>query len=569
MRFRTALSILAALLAGGSSIAAAATAAPAPPAQSVDAVFAEVAKPGSPGCSLAVIRDGSIVYEKGYGLASVEHGVPIDPRLTVFDIGSTSKQFTAASILLLAHEGKLSLDDDIHKFLPELPDYGTPVTVRHLLHHTSGMRDYINLMALGGLNFEDYTTDEDALAAIVRQKTLDFPPGSEHSYSNSGYFLLSQIVKRVSGKTLREFAQERIFTPLGMSDTRILDDHSAIIPHRATGYGPHPAGGFGVQMSNWEQTGDGAVQTTVEDLAKWDKNFYDPKVGGPWLIEQLQTTGKLNDGEAITYARGLMVDTYRGLRRVAHGGSWAGYRAELVRFPDQKFSVITLCNLATANPSLLARNVADLYLADVLEPDPMTAASAPVAEKSPAPTAPVDGARYAGLYWSPGVGIRRIVPRDGKLFYSRGPDSESELAPLGGDRFHMLGVPGTAEVSFSPAAAGATRRMQVAPGGAKPIVFEEVQPVVLKPAELTAYAGTYTSVELDTTWTLKVEDGRLTLRGKRGPSLPLEPAFTDAFDGPAGMLRFQSGGEKGGKEITGFVVGAGRARDLKFTKTSQ
>jgi CubicO group peptidase (beta-lactamase class C family) len=564
MRYRPGFAILSSIVLGASVLSGgpASAADPKDLAQSVDAVFADFAKPGSPGCSLGVVRDGRIVYEKGYGLANVEHGVPIVPRQTVFDIGSTSKQFTAASILLLAQEGKLSLDDDVHKVLPELPDYGTPVTLRHLLHHTSGVRDYINVMAMGGINFEDYTTDDDALAAIVRQKNLDFPPGSEHSYSNSGYFLLSLIVERVSGKTLREFAQERIFAPLGMSNTRFLDDHTAIIPHRASSYGPHPAGGFGIETANWEQTGDGAVQTTVEDLAKWDQNFYTPKVGGPWLIEQLQTTGQLNDGEKIGYARGLGVDEYRGLRRVAHGGGWAGFRAEMARFPDQKFSVITLCNLGTVNPSALAQQVADLYLADRLGP-----ASETVAAVSQAPAGrAVDGARYAGLYWSPATGmVRRIHARDGKLLYSRGQDSESGLVLSGEDRFQMLAVPVATEVSFVPAASGAPRRMMVTTGGGKPMVFEEVQPVSLKPEDLGAYAGTYTSDELDTTWTLAVENGQLTLRPKRGPAMPLEPSFADAFGSPAGLMRFQRDGEK---KITGFVVGAGRARNLKFTKTA-
>jgi CubicO group peptidase (beta-lactamase class C family) len=568
MRSRTGRFVVASLLSGALALSsgplrAAAPASPDALAPRVDAVFAEYAKPGSPGCSLAVVRDGGIVYEKGYGLASVEHAVPIDPRQTVFDIGSTSKQFTAASVLLLAHEGKLSLDDDVHKTLPELPAYGTPVTIRHLLHHTSGVRDYINLMAMGGINFEDYTTDDDALAAIVRQKTLDFPPGSEHSYSNSGYFLLSQIVKRVSGKTLREFAQERIFTPLGMRNTCILDDHKAIIPHRATGYAPNPTGGFGVEMSNWEQTGDGAVQTTVEDLAKWDHNFYDPKVGGPWLVEQLQTTGTLNDGEKIDYARGLMVDTYHGLRRVSHGGSWAGYRAQLVRFPDQRLSVITLCNLGSTDPTGLSLQVADLYLAGTLAPQAASAGSAiPAASPDTAAAVP-DVARYAGLYWNAATGVRRLVARDGKLLYSRRQDNESELAPLGGDRFLMLGVPDRIEVAFLPAAPGRPRSLRVSVGGGKPLLFEEVQPASLEPADLASYAGTYTSAELATTWVLAVEGDRLTLRPKRGPAMPLEPSFVDAFSSPAGLLRFQRDGEK---SVTGFVVGAGRARNLGFTK---
>lgn len=564
MRSGPGLAILSSLVLGASVLSGgpASAADPQDLAASVDAVFAEYAKPGSPGCSLAVVSDGRIVYEKGYGLANVEHGVPIVPRQTVFDIGSTSKQFTAASILLLAQEGKLSLDDDVRKTLPELPDYGTPVTIRHLLHHTSGLRDYINVMVMGSINFEDHTTADDALAAIVRQKTLDFPPGSEHSYSNSGYFLLSLIVERVSGKSLREFAQERIFAPLGMSNTRFLDDHTAVIPHRASSYAPHPAGGFGIQAANWEQTGDGAVQTTAEDLAKWDQNFYDPKVGGPWLIEQLQTTGQLNDGEKIGYARGLGVDEYRGLRRVAHGGGWAGFRAEMVRFPDQKFSVITLCNLGSVNPSALAQQVSDLYLAGKLGPAPETVAAA--AQASAGGTArPVDGSRYTGLYWSPATGmVRRILARDGKLLYSRRQDSESELASSGEDRFQMLGVPAATEVSFAPAASGAPRRMMVSSAGGKPMVFEEVQPVSLKPEELAAYAGTYTSEELDTTWTLAVENGQLTLRAKRRPAMPLEPSFADAFGSPAGLMRFQRDGGK----VTGFIVGAGRARDLRFTK---
>jgi CubicO group peptidase (beta-lactamase class C family) len=559
MRSRIRRFVLFLFLTGAMLVGGPAKAADAPNlASRVDAIFADYAKPGSPGCALAVVQDGRIVHEKGYGLASVEHGVPITPK-TVFDIGSTSKQITAASILLLVQDGKLSLDDDVHKLVPELPDYGAPVTIRHLLHHTSGLRDYINVMALGGINFEDWTNDDDALAALVRQKTLDFRPGEEHSYSNSGYFLLSVIVKRASGKSLREYAQERIFTPLAMTSTRFLDDHTEIIPGRATAYGPKPGGGFRVEMSNWEQTGDGSVQTTVEDLAKWDQNFYTPKVGGPWLIEQLQTTGTLNNGEKITYARGLAVDEYRSLRRVQHGGGWAGYRAQLTRFPDEKVSVITLCNLGSTNPTALSLQVADLYLAEKLRP----AEAAAVAPSAPGVAGPVDPARYAGLYWSPASDlVRRIYGKQGKLFYSRTPDNESELAPLGDDRFEMLGVPpgNRTEVSFP---SGTPRRMHLSTNGEKPMIFEEVQPVEPKGEELADYAGTYSSAELDTTWTVAVESGGLVARGKRGPAIPLAPAFGDAFNSPAGLLRFTRDGQK---KVNGFLIGAGRARNLRFEK---
>ena len=539
------------------STAPALAASPSP--ESVDQVFSEYGKDG-PGCALAVVKDGSIVHSKGYGLANVEHGVPITPQ-TVFDIGSTSKQITAASILLLAQDGKLSLDDDIRKHIPEMPDYGTPVTLRHLLHHTAGLRDYIELLRLGEISFEDVATDDDGLVALSRQKSLDFKPGSEHSYSNSGYFLLSLVVKRVSGKTLRDFAQERIFTPLGMTSTQILDDHTLVIPRRAASYAPRRDGGFRIVTANWEQTGDGAVQTTVEDLAKWDRNFYDPKVGGPGLVEQLQVKGVLNDGTTIPYARGLIVNEHRGLRRVLHGGGWAGYLAEMIRFPDERLSVITLCNRQDVNPTGLAMQVAELYLADRMKP--VAEAPAPKAA-APAAQPAADASRHAGLFWNPVTGmIRRIEARDGKLFYQRGPGNESELAPLGGSRFSMTGAPMETVVAF--ASSGGAREMRVETAGEKPIVFQGVEPFAPATTDLAAFAGTFYSEELDMTFKLTVEDGRLVLRTRRQHEpVPLEPVFADAFRFPGGgpLLRFT----RSGKDVTGFSTGNARARNLGFTR---
>jgi CubicO group peptidase (beta-lactamase class C family) len=336
-------------------------------ASRIDAIFADYAKPGSPGCALALYERGRVLYQKGYGLASIEHGVAIDPRQTVFDIGSTSKQFTAASILLLAQDGKLALEDSVRTYVPELPGYFDQVTLDHLLHHTGGVRDYIALLLLGGINFQDHATDADALRAIARQHALDFVPGSEHSYSNSGYFLLALVVKKVSGKTLREFARERIFAPLDMDQTQFLDDHTRVIAHRATSYEQGPEGSWVLSVSAWEQIGDGQVQTTLADLARWDANFHQPKVGGAALIERLQQVGTLSDGQSITYARGLIVDEYRGLRAVSHGGSWTGFRSELLRFPEVGVTVAVLCNVGSSEPWALARAVADVVLQDRLQ----------------------------------------------------------------------------------------------------------------------------------------------------------------------------------------------------------
>jgi CubicO group peptidase (beta-lactamase class C family) len=341
----------------------------------IDSVFATYDHTDFPGCALAVYQNGRIVYSRGYGMADLEHAIAISPT-SVFDIGSTSKQFTASAIVLLAIDGKLSIDDDVRKYLPELPQYQRPITIRMLLNHTSGLRDYLTLMSLRGTNFDGVTNDRDALDLIVRQHAVNFEPGSEWLYSNSGFFLLSQIVKRVSGQTLASFAQQRIFAPLGMSHTHFHDDHTLIVPGRAIGYAPHHGGGFEIAMSGFEQTGDGAVMTTVQDLLKWDENFYTPTVGGERLLRELQTQGTLNSGKTLDYALGLFIGQYRGLRRVTHGGAWAGYRAELARFPTAHTSVACLCNLATARPSVLAERVSDIILGDKLGPAAPKAANA-------------------------------------------------------------------------------------------------------------------------------------------------------------------------------------------------
>ena len=334
----------------------------------VDEVFADLTKAGSPGCALGVYRDGKMVYAKGYGLANLEENAVITPH-SVFDIGSTSKQFTAASILLLEKQGKLTVNDDVRKYIPELTNYGQKITILHLLNHTSGLRDYLTLMELAGINTDSVTTDEDALQMIFRQKELNFAPGTEWLYSNTGFFLLSVVVKRVSGKTLREFAAENIFTPLEMTHSQYRDDHTSLIPTRALAYeAKENGGGYSLDVSYFEQTGDGAVHTSVEDLLRWDENFYSGQIGGKEFLAEIQEQGMLNGGKVLDYAKGLRVAEYRGLRTVSHGGSWGGYRAELLRFPEQHFSVACLCNLGNAGSTTRAHRVADIYLASLMRP---------------------------------------------------------------------------------------------------------------------------------------------------------------------------------------------------------
>jgi len=411
----------------------------------VDAIFAQWDRTDSPGCALGVYRSGRIEYARGYGMANLELGVALSPQ-SVFDIGSTSKQFTAMSIMLLARDGKLSLDDDIRKYIPELPDYGKTITIRHLLTHTSGIRDYLTLWALAGVDDADLTTDQDALDLLSRQRELNFAPGDQWLYSNSGFFLASIIVKRVSGKTLARFAAARIFAPLGMAHTRFNDDHMSVIANRATGYAPRDSGGgWATAMSNFEQTGDGAVQTSIEDMQRWDENFYTGTVGGAETLSQMQKTATLNDGRKQTYALGLMVDQYRGLHTVSHGGAWAGYRAELLRFPEQHLSVACLCNLARINPSQLARRVAAVYLGDKMTPaaeaNVVAAGRAPGQSAGSWQPAASELARYAGRYESPELETSyQFTVDNGRLMLHRRRSAPVALTPTTTDTFTAEGI---------------------------------------------------------------------------------------------------------------------------------
>lgn len=368
--------VLTALLATGLPVAASVQT-PTPPALAgqVDEIFSAFT-PDTPGCAVAVYQDGRTILAKGYGSANLEYGVPITPT-TPFIVGSVSKQFTAAAIALLVEEKRIALTDDVRKYVPELADYGTPITIDHLVHHTSGLRDWWELVALAGLRFDDTYAVTDVLDMTARQRGLNFKPGDQYLYSNTGYIVLGIVVQRVTGKSLREFAAERIFGPLEMANSHYQDNHTQPVRGRAYAYSPPEGGRYAINVWNNDLVGQGGVMTTVVDLAKWDDNFSTGRVGGQGFLKRQLERGKLNDGTTLSYAFGVEVGTYRGLDLVEHAGSTGGYRAVLNRFPTQKTTIAVLCNVSNAEPMTLAHRVADQLLrAAFTAPPPSTAAVA-------------------------------------------------------------------------------------------------------------------------------------------------------------------------------------------------
>ncbi len=419
-------------------------------AAKVDEIFAPWDRAGSPGCAVAVIKDNVTVYSRGYGTASIELGAPITPT-TVFYLASVSKQFTATAVALLEEQGKLSFDDDVRRYVPELPAYDRPITIHHLLHHTSGIRDFLELWGLTGEDGENLLTEQRTLDLIGAQKELNFSPGERYEYCNSGYFLLGLIVKRVTGQSLREFAAVNIFGRLHMTHTLFNDSFSEIVHDRATGYRLSRGSGFSTVRTRYP-VGSGGVLSSVEDLAIWDHNFYDNKLGqgGSALINKLQTRGKLNSGSEISYACGLQVLNYRGVPMVEHDGANAGFRTELMRFPDQHLSIIVLSNSGAANPKELAQKIADYCLGDRLtaelggmdEKKSVSATNKPPETVSALP--PSSFADYDGTYYSPELGVSyTILPGEREFIVQIGSVSSFRIFRFSGELFGVKNRPST------------------------------------------------------------------------------------------------------------------------------
>ena len=403
--------------------------------QAVDALFDQFTDQ-TPGCAVGVDYQGTVLHRAGYGMADIEQALPITPA-SVFYTGSVSKQVVAMSAMILVDQGKLDLDAPVGSYLPQLPEYADDITTRQLLYHTSGIRDFFVLLRLAGRFDEVVITEAMIMDILARQAGLNFTPGLQYAYSNSAYFLISQIVSSVTGRNLDSFAQENIFEPLAMNDTLFQHDHKSPIADMAHGHTPNPDGGYVRADVTLDVVGSGGMYSNIDDLIRWDRNFYENKLpGGQMLIEQMQTTGRLNAGAATDYGFGLKLKPYRGLKQISHSGSLAGYRARLQRFPAHRFTVAILCNSSAAKPTKLANQITDIYLANFLAP-----ASAKKKQQARQRSHPALGAlklaEYTGQFYSAEVDNVLTIELGQESLWVRGIDGDGDhhLSPVSGDVF--------------------------------------------------------------------------------------------------------------------------------------
>jgi CubicO group peptidase (beta-lactamase class C family) len=382
----------------------------------VDKIFMKEIKADSPGAAVAIVKDHSIIYKNGYGLACMDYDIPITPS-TIFHVASVSKQFTAFSVAMIADQGEISLNDDIRKYLHEVPDFGKTITIRHLIHHTSGLRDQWELLMLAGWLIDDVITQEHILKLVSNQRELNFTPGDKYLYCNTGYTLLAEIVSRVSGKSFVDYTSENIFKPLCMNNTHFHDDYEMIVKNMAYSYYYDNNGILKKSILTFANVGATSLFTTVEDLAKWMDNYDKKSVGGESVINQMMQKGKLNNGEEINYAFALKIAEYRGLKTFGHDGMDAGYRTCFVCFPEQKFGIIILCNLGSLSPYNLAMQIADIYLADQLTPiEIKNNIEAQKTEEVKSDEPIIDFNEYLGDYYSDELGtVYTMIFKDNHL----------------------------------------------------------------------------------------------------------------------------------------------------------
>ncbi len=521
----------------------------------VDDLFKQVNNQSTPGASIAIVKNGKIIYKKGYGLGNLEYKQPLTSS-SIFHIASESKQFTAFCIVLLAKEGKLHLDDDIRKYLPYVPQFRNAITIRSLIHHTSGLRDQYQLLQLVGQRLEDVMEQTDILKLVERQKDLNFVPGSRHIYCNTGYTLLAEIIKKVSGKSLREYADEKIFKPLGMTHTHFHDDNREIVAGRTYSYDSFNEGIYVNSSLNYATVGATGLFTNVEDEAKWLINYETGQVGGKATIDQMYQLGQLNNGTKLEYAFGLVIDTFNGYRRIGHGGADAGYRTYTVHFPEEKLGIIVFSNFAQFDPRDIATKIANLFL-------PVNSSGITNASTNGNYKADIRiYSTYVGMYYSD-EGILEVGLDNDKLLVRLGGQPIS-LIPLSDSSFLWKGY---AIITFEKDAAKSNAQFKLKSWQEEQdkIYTRFVKPI-LSEAARSSYVGSYDSEELDTRYYIVSENNQLILRHRKYSDGTLEAITNDQFSTSKWWMDNIIFTRDRNGSIIGFEVNSGGVLHLNFKK---
>ena len=535
---------------------------PASTIKSIDSLFKRWDNNNRPGCAIGIVRNDSIIYAKGYGMANLEYGIPVTAQ-TIFHMASVSKQFTAYAILLLAKQGKLKLDDDIHKYLSWFPDLKKKITIRNLLNHTSGIRDQWQLLAISGTRLDDVITQDHIIKILGKQKALNFNPGEQYRYSNSGFTMLAEIVREITGQSLRQFTDSAIFKPLGMNNTHFHDDYQEIVKNRAYSYQKKDSIQYSNSILSYSNAGATSLFTNINDMSKWIMNFYDHTVGDEKDINLLTQKATLNSGRELSYALGIVSDTYNGWKQFSHGGADAGYRTYLTVFPDLKMGFAVFSNLGDFNPRAKTYEIAGLFIKDTAKnksvATPRKADSSKAVLKD---TFTIK--KFTGRYISDD-GMQVSFRLNNKKLYANAFGQSFLLMKKDKDTFSSFEDP-RVKISFSSNTAGDTIAFLAFSPDEKHLLKKYVVDTSQGDQLLQAYTGTYYCPELDCRYSINLKDHHLVLSNSKYNDTRLTLAGTEHLLNDfwwMGHLRVIRNNKK---DITGFEVSDGRIMHLQFNK---
>jgi len=529
----------------------------------IDKLFAEWDNKNSPGCAVGIVKNDSLIFAKGYGMANLEYGVPITPE-TIFHMASVSKQFTAYSTVLLAKHGKLRLDDDIHKYLSWFPDLKEKITIRNLLNHTSGIRDQWQLLAIAGTRLDDVITQDHIVKILSKQQALNFKPGERYSYSNSGFTMLAEIVRSVSGQTLRQFTDSAIFKPLRMDNTRFHDDYTEIVKNRSYSYNRKDTLHYENNILSYSNAGATSLFTNINDMSKWIMNFYDHKLGDQKDIDQLTQKGRLNNGKELDYALGISVNTYKSWKQFSHSGGDAGYRTFIMVFPDLKMGFMVFSNLGDVNPADKAFKMADLFITDTTIKDKNAGKKVNKTDSSAAILKDAPGfEKYMGEYISD-EGVQFTFKLDHQKIYWEPYGQTYLLMKTDKDTFSMFVNPDVKFV-FGIGHSRDTIVSEYWPGNNR-VLFKYIADTTQPDKQLQAYTGVYYCPELDCKYGIALKDHRLVLINNKYNDTKLTLIGTDHLLSDFWWMNHLVLIRNNRKEITGFEVNSGRIMHLQFNK---